>query len=109
MNPNRKQKIEALTLARAIVGKRSYKSGICYALRRVMDTNPRLKGACSYLIGYISRALGNSAYLEGWLYRKVTDTYLYSPKARPKVNRTRLAWIDWMIACYEEDIRNGKT
>lgn len=97
---NKKLKIEALKKAKNIVEKPSYNAGICSALWHY--------NTCSYdianqLTNYISRSLSGSNYLEGWLTRNLpANAKVYDN--RKKVKATRLAWIDWMIACLQEDI-----
>lgn len=57
--------------------------------------------ACEYLLDYINKSLGKAAWLEEWLYDKGLIGKYTTRAEDKKIKATRLAWIDWMIACYE--------
>ncbi len=103
------QKIAALKIARVRVkDKNSWGvlSGICLQL-------PYDNVAGDYLRDFITKSLGSHPWLSSWIscqkgmagqleQAQMDGTY------REKLTTTRLAWIDWMITCLEEDIAAGK-
>jgi len=74
--------------------------GICSAIWGCSDKTHNVR---EYLTKYISRVLKSNIYLEGWLNDKGIRIY-YNLEDIKKLKKTRLAWLDWMIACYDEDI-----
>jgi hypothetical protein len=77
-------------------------SGICTAIHTSIDWDSPIKfhNAGLSLLEYIKESLEYSLYLEDWL-----------KKNKPHINRSdknmkeyRLQWIDWMIACLQEDL-----
>jgi hypothetical protein len=75
---------------------------ICYALNDYyfkVDNSKKSQKAVYYLTNYISKALKGYTFLDNWLvdkenlkWAKVSNT--------DKIRRTRLAWIEWMLAAY---------
>ena len=77
---------------------------ICGALALVGDSESELRVACFKLESYVRCALGSSVYLEKWCARNGFPEYstVTALSAKP----ARLRWIDWMIECLKEDLRN---
>lgn len=58
------------------------------------------KTAAAELVKYVLNQLSPNAYFTGWLRR----THGINPFSdRAKLTATRVAWVDWCIACLEED------
>ena len=78
-------------------------AGICNALAMAAARDGgRTYWAELDLKHYILAALGNCDYYQQWLFAKglmPTDKEIY---------QGRLAWIDWIIACYTEDIERAE-
>lgn len=92
-------KIAALKYARkAIVN--DERTFICFALcDYAEDKNNHLADeAVEYLTDYISESLGSHNTLSRWVDARVKAINVCGTS---KMKRTRLAYIDWMIACYE--------
>lgn len=70
---------------------------------------PILLEAGNALRSYIMQAIAPYRTYDQWVLNKHPDIARSSDSwnSRPGQNG-RLAWIDWMIACYEEDITNAK-
>lgn len=102
---NRYLKIELLKRAKGMLVN---VPGICAALQYCANT-PEEYIAVRQLKEYIGDALGTHSYLNGWVASETGYSYLHIRSCHKKMLVTRKAWIDWMIACYEEDIANGKT
>lgn len=106
------QKIEALQLARAYVERgEPYICGILSG--HVVKDRPDLKAACHYLASYTSAQVSYDwyttlnnylAYHAGVKVKQRSGLYVQDYDERMRV--TRLAWIDWMINCYQEDLAN---
>lgn len=107
MKPTTQQKIKVLQLARAVVARPKYKAGLCYALSLACSNQRQLWPAAAHMKKYVTRVLGPNMFLEGWLRRNAGVQVYHSydtPRNRRKMRATRLAWIDWMIQCYKEDL-----
>jgi len=92
----------------------NYMCGICRSIDMVPGTGSRGREAKRDLTEYIRKALNKSPYLWKWVYfhtggrkgflrwhdRNDTDD--------AALRLTRLAWIDWMVQCLEEDIAKLK-
>lgn len=107
---DRKLKIRLLKVA-----SRKVKDGhcICDALScaipmvRRLDANAlEIYEVVAELKQYIMKALGSSTYYAGWLMNHHLDFWRATPTFNFRLGR--IAWINWMIACYEEDIANYK-
>lgn len=102
------QKIEALRLARALV--EEGESFICCILSRVAKNHPALKEAACHLKKYTEEQVKSfdpinrytTTSLESWV--RVRHSIPDATRNPARAQATRLAWIDWMIACYEEDL-----
>lgn len=97
------------------VASRRVKDGycICNALScaipmvRRLDTNVlEIYEAVAELKKYIMKALGPSTYYHDWIMNYHRELWRATPTFNFRLGR--LAWINWMIACYEEDIANYK-
>lgn len=86
-------KIAALRIARKRVFTR-YNHYVCAALDKVQRHNLNLSKAVHELHRYIKRELDGSETLEGWQNKNGIK--------KQRRMRDRLEWIDWMIACLEE-------
>lgn len=102
------QKIEALQLARERVA--SGGEFVCNMLNLVAQEYQYLTDACEQLQEYC----GKSVYtddgcdtLDEWISQQGYDIY-GAPDRKARMVATRLAWIDWMIACYQEDPQKRK-
>ena len=88
---------QILKKARKLIvsGQRSY---ICNAVYKVCEgTDSASKG--SKIEEYISKQLDGTFTLNSWLRKR----HGINPSiGSRKLKQTRLAWIDWMIAAYEE-------
>ncbi len=73
--------------------------GLCDALH--MAYSSYSSNAYYELKAYITRGLGSSLWLSGWLRKHRPDL----PRTKKDMLRYRLQWIDWMIACLEEDLK----
>jgi hypothetical protein len=108
--PTTQQKLVMLRAARREL---ETSRGICAALNRAGTMYPsagHLK-AVKHLRRYVERSLQGYSFLESWLVHKGhVDVYtdMWSKAGRAKMLRTRQAWVDWMIACYEEDLAKQK-
>lgn len=92
---------------------------ICYAIADAQQPPPyrtpeerRGFTARIALTGYIGRVLGRHSYYPRWLYEKQTgmrpglsDYPAWMKNNREGVKQGRLAWIDWMIKCLQEDLK----
>jgi hypothetical protein len=94
-----KQKVELLQMTRELLVNHTRRS-ICSALVEAADGRKDLDAAYEYLSDYVSDALGDCAYLEGWQRLKHIKAF---PISSPESQAARIAWVDWMIACYVED------
>jgi hypothetical protein len=75
--------------------------GICSAITFSYDyCDSEQEKAAKELKNYISKQLQDYLYLNGWLRnnRPKVSTSEFSMK------KHRLQWIDWMIACLQEDL-----
>ncbi len=108
-NVSNKRKIAALRTARELLKSSSdyYVNGICQHLPH--------NSAGLYMRKYITASLVPYPFISGWLrhhegkaVRASVVKYDVKGALNAKLKETRLAWIDWMIACLEEDIANGK-
>ena len=92
--PTKKDKIEALRLARPLI-EDGREIAVCVALMTVSHANPYLIDACWDVRLRIERAIGRG-YVSNWLYRQagVPDHLLTEANMR----EYRLHWIDSMIA-----------
>lgn len=93
------QKIELLQMARKVLVGYTRKS-ICGALIVAAEGRKDLDDAYEYLANYVEKSLRGHAYLEAWQKAKRVKTF---PIGSPESQARRIAWIDWMIACYVED------
>lgn len=94
-----KQKIEILKLARYRIHKRE-NDFLCETLRVVARNNRDLMFAYLNLVSYIGKELGRHEYLRNWVVHN-------QPKLDTNYSAMRiyrLKWVDWMIACLEEDL-----
>lgn len=106
-------RLELLKLARGVLESRkaAISPGICSALEAARSSTVfhpghyRFRAACSYLQRYVSDSLGDHAYLSSWLMynRNISGREILADPE--KLKRTRLAWIDWMIKQYEEQLK----
>jgi hypothetical protein len=92
-------KIAALRKARSRI-RGGIRHWICIALDDVGGQNPKLRNACTELIRYIAKALGRHSLLSDWVHSRPHKFYV----SWDDMQRNRLQWIDWMIACLEEDL-----
>lgn len=101
------QKIEALRLAREYVALGG--EFVCNMLDVVAQDYQYLADACEQLRKYCSKAVatGECETLDEWIFHQGYDVY-GDPDKPARMIATRLAWIDWMIACYEEDLRKQR-
>lgn len=105
---NRKAKIQVLRAAYRHISIHP-NDGICAALLYAVG-EPELKGTVARSVGeelrlYVMRALEGAVYYDNWLKRNGYHHNALSPHMR---RQGRLAWINWMIQCYEEDIAKCK-
>lgn len=104
----RQHKIAALKLTRDYIQSRAYTlgcdKGICLLLSRYKHNYT----AVNSLKGYIRRALtGRHLFLNSWV-RQNSKLEYWPNSDDPRMVATRVAWLDWMIQCLEEDEANGK-
>lgn len=98
----RRKKIELLKKAKRFIGDRFFE-GICSALESAASlSGVEYKKDAKELRQYISVNLEGYDWLGSWIRIK-------RPKYKGTLKQARVAYIDWMITCYEEDIANGKT
>jgi hypothetical protein len=67
-----------------------------------------LQEASNALRSYIMQAIAPYRTYDQWVLNKHPDIARSSDSWTRSGQNSRLAWIDWMIACYEEDIANAK-
>jgi hypothetical protein len=101
------QKIEALQLVRAEVA--AGEDFVCIQLENLGRRCKRLYAACDYLARYTQAAVissNNYGTLDAWICDQLGDDALVfcDPHYKGRMRATRLAWIDWMISCYQEDL-----
>lgn len=91
---------------------------ICDALRSICINDPLIHNLSEYssldiheaigeLRQYIRNAILPFAYYHEWLCLK-QNTFCFDHMRLQEFKQGRIAWINWMIACYEEDIANYK-
>lgn len=84
--------------------------GICAAITGAEDWIDKDKyGGNTYklgfsLVNYISNALGEHSYLESWVVAQQGFHIRDDKRMKARMKATRLAWIDWMISCLQEDV-----
>lgn len=77
--------------------------GLCSAINSSYHwlDEEHLEKAANQLVDYISKSLKSNTYLYYWLHwnrpNLLTDG--------SKMKKYRLQWLDWMIACLEEDLQ----
>lgn len=108
-------KIDLLQKAKKYLKKGDPATGICYAIGQVTEKMPMERRFCGYDIkNYIHRAIRGEVYLEGWLCRRADEATQADfaavraagfKKYARKMYETRIAWIDWMIAQYEQQLK----
>ncbi len=106
-----KQKIELLEMALRRMRLAPENSGICIVLGGVVVSNPHLEDAGAALTSYIRRALDGFSYLGGWLrYEHGVNAYSgrKEDNARARYKATRIAWVEWMIEQYKEQLKESK-
>lgn len=104
-------KIDLLKKARVLLAARPSKPavGICWALDRAADADPapNILKAADELANYISDAIEPYSYLPSWIRHRTGVVIQWAGEEDlQRLLTTRLAWIDWMINCYEEDMKN---
>ena len=112
MSPSTENKIKALKLARRLIASGEI-SHLCTALDRIADADGRLVTAAYELKRYISKMLGgagsSSSTLGEWQRQHGVRPLDWIPSesraSKLQYKRDRLAWIDWMIRCLQEDAR----
>lgn len=96
-----KDQIHVLKCAQESIAEGSHRF-ICFALSDFVPRSLQEQRAVVYLKTYIENVLGlRFSSLDFWL-----EAQGYFPDRRggaAKIRHTRLAWIDWMIKCLEED------
>ena len=110
MSPSTEQKIDALKLARRLIASGDI-SHLCTALDRIAHADDRLVTAVYELKRYINKMLdgGSSSTLGEWQRQHGIRPMKWIPSesraSKLQYRRDRLAWIDWMIRCLQEDAR----
>lgn len=98
--PTNSQLRRALVSAKAKIQRREV-SYVCIALRGVGNADPSRRAATTYLRQYISKQLGQHAFLEGWQDSRRSAKLRNRGFVQARLDR--LAWIDWMIANLKEE------
>lgn len=108
MSTLQKAKIDALQKVRArLVGMfEAYgqSSGICGRLESLYASGEISWTVCIQLKAYVQKALEGYVWLPLWAEAHGADINDAKPDKDARLHATRLAWIDWMIQCYEEDL-----
>lgn len=91
---------------------------ICDALAQSYCLQSNLKAQYGFLVlqeasnalrSYIMQAIAPYRTYDQWVLNKHPEIARSSDSWNSRSGQNgRLAWIDWMIACYEEDITNAK-
>lgn len=101
------QKIEALQLVRIKIA--AGERFVCKQLDELGRRCKRLYDACDHLARYTQAAVidhHGGATLDAWICEQLGNHELVfgDPHYKDRMRATRLAWIDWMISCYQEDL-----
>lgn len=94
----KQHKIECLKYARRLIESKE-ETFICYAVARYEYSDR----ASNYMVEYINDSIYPYNNLAYWVNSHTGKKY--QSCYGPAMQKIRLAYIDWMIACYEDNIK----